>query len=344
MPVFATKPLSINRGTPSTSVNRLATRPATRPAVTNTPSHEQHLLLAPAIPPASAGLSRPSALPSNSREMIGATEQPTPQSRVAPPRPTVPPSKLKQTSAVHQEQAASTRRPDGTSAPPNNSKQAAGPALMHQVQAHRPPRPTSRPNDKSGHQTQAKHNAGGSGAHRKSGGVNLPEVMQLEFSEDEVDDPSRASLNKHRQRARKRPAKKVSDNADEDDGSDDGKNNSVAACRLGFYKGKTLELLQKAIIFMRIYLLTCNGFPSTAKLLKNAKKFFKAACQLLLGSSWRSTFSTLSKASGWSLMLLLDKMPPFTKGMSRLVCTYSSSCRRRLTIALDSPSELGCPR
>ncbi len=155
--------------------------------------------------------------------------------------------------------------------------------------------------------------------------------MQANFSDDgidEDDEPSKATQSKRRKRSKQRPGKKFSDNVPCDDNAsdDDGtlaKGKGKAACRLGYYTGTTLDLLKQSIIFMRLYLLTCNGFPSVKKLLKNAKKFYKVACQMKFGPSWKSTFQTkliLYFCLFYLHCVLAGKMPQFTNEMSRLVC------------------------
>lgn len=113
--------------------------------------------------------------------------------------------------------------------------------------------------------------------------------MQLEFSEDEDLQPSKATQKKRRGgRPRKQARKGEVDEGDaEDKESGTKKRSSTAECRLGFYKDLTLALLKDAITYMKLYLLTCNGFPSTRKLRKCAKRFFFAACQVKLGANWK---------------------------------------------------------
>ncbi len=120
--------------------------------------------------------------------------------------------------------------------------------------------------------------------------------MRASFSEDENlddedDEPLRATSGKRRQGQKKRPLKKISNELDEDDADATTKGKMTKAeTRLNYYTGRTLSILKRTIIFMRLYLLTCNGFPSGTKLHKNAKKFYKASCQLLLGSTWKGMF------------------------------------------------------
>ena len=86
----------------------------------------------------------------------------------------------------------------------------------------------------------------------------------------------------------------VSQNSDgEGSESEEGpKGNAKDECKLSFYKGRLLALLKLAITYMRLYLLTCYAFPTAGMLRKLAKKFWRAACQVLLGSTWKGESSS----------------------------------------------------
>lgn len=184
--------------------------------------------------------------------------RPTVQSSVPPVRPTL--STAQSTAPAAQSSTAEAQHVSvGTSQPAK--------------QKHRmPPVPTS--------ETQS--------------GFVLPNVMNVAFSEDEEDQvPSSATLAKRRTKQKKRPAAKVSQDASDEEiegaGEDRSKGKTTPAeCRLSFYKGKTLALLKIALTYMRLYVLTCNAFPTQGKLRKNAKRFFMAACHRVFGSSWKS--------------------------------------------------------
>lgn len=107
------------------------------------------------------------------------------------------------------------------------------------------------------------------------------------------------------------------------------KRQGSAPHQIKFYTGIELEILRLAVLMYRIYLLTKNAFPNNPEQVKAAKKFFHDACKKLLGQNYRSMDNNI--ASKVLTHFLLDIMPVYTSGMSRLVCPTRSSVNSHLT-------------
>lgn len=71
--------------------------------------------------------------------------------------------------------------------------------------------------------------------------------------------------------------------AADDDGDD----------KLGFYHGEHKKLVIRAIIFMRLFLLNIEAYPSKGDLMKWAEKSFSASCQVAFGINYKG-MSTIS--------------------------------------------------
>lgn len=72
-----------------------------------------------------------------------------------------------------------------------------------------------------------------------------------------------------------------------DDGEASAKAKSAQPHQIKFYSGITLDILRLALIFMRLHLLTENGYPTSAEQFKLAKRFFKVANQTIFGSKYK---------------------------------------------------------
>lgn len=86
--------------------------------------------------------------------------------------------------------------------------------------------------------------------------------------------------------------------------------------------GVVFEILTLALYYFRLYLTTCNGFPSSSEQRKLASQYFRIASKVTLGTDWKGVFTFIILSSyRISGSCVADTMPEYTEGMSKLVST-----------------------
>ncbi len=122
-------------------------------------------------------------------------------------------------------------------------------------------------------------------------------------SDEEVLDDDNVTKRKRRQKGKKQPkaksAKRTHNNEQGEyfvldgqaDDADDAHDEDVNDHQLGFYQGELKQLVVRAIIYMRLFLLNMEAYPSKEELIKWAEKSFSASCQVAFGINYKGVFS-----------------------------------------------------
>ncbi len=71
------------------------------------------------------------------------------------------------------------------------------------------------------------------------------------------------------------------------DADADADNDGVNDHQLGFYQGELKRIIARAIVYMRLFLLNMEAYPSKLGLIKWAEKSFVASCQVAYGINYK---------------------------------------------------------
>lgn len=134
-----------------------------------------------------------------------------------------------------------------------------------------------------------------------SGGWRRPAALDIQSSDIEHSDNQatkftqrkRRNLPKTKRPLKSAPSETVNRKGAIKVGALEGNKEAVAREKnaspeqLKFYSGIMLEIMKHAIVLVRIYLLTQNGFPDMSTIYKFVKIAYRAACRSKLGAHWK---------------------------------------------------------
>ncbi len=74
---------------------------------------------------------------------------------------------------------------------------------------------------------------------------------------------------------------------DDADNAGNAHDDVISDHQLTFYQGEQKRLVARAIVYMRLFLLLMEAYPSKEELMKWAQKSFEASCQIAFGINYK---------------------------------------------------------